>query len=621
MIKFFLPFLLLSYPIFAQKDSIKQLPSLEVTSARLNAFAIGQTYQSADSMHLALYNAQHLADFLQAETPLSIRRYGTGLSSVVSRGLSANHTALVWNGINLQNPLSGLNDMALVEVGAVQRIDVKMGGNSALFGSGAIGGAIYLDNERPRKQGFEAQIGYGNGSFGWENGQIQLDYSKNKISTRVRYTQQRAKNNFWYRNTAEIGQPLERAENAAFKMQNLNIQFFAELRKKDFLKVCFWETANYRALTPTMTAANDAAFMRDSATRLMSEWTHFFKNSYLKTRMAYIFDRNFYNSNTVKNSYNNIHSKIAETEWNYDFSKKHLLRLGVNAISDRSENVNYSENQTRNRFAFFINDALQTSIATFTASIRQEWLKKWQPTTFSVGAERDFSKNTAKNAWILRGGLSRNFNVPSFNDLYWAGLGNPDLATEQGWSRELGISFKDKKTGKIQAHLTLFDIDMKNRIVWLPQSNGIWRPSNLNRVQSRGLELWGRLMGQKGNFSYKVQTNYQYAHATDGNGGVQLFVPKHSFNAHFSANYRLFYASWQQSASSRRYATTDKMYSTAPFTVADFALGYAAHIRQMPKIRGDIRLNISNVFNIDYQVIRFYPNPKRQYSVEFLVKF
>ncbi len=615
--------------MFAQTDSVKLLPPTEVIAQRLNQFSIGQTRLQSDSMTLQLFQNQHLADYLQSETPLSIRTYGTGLASVAVRGMAANHTAVLWNGINIQNPLNGLNDMALLDVSAVQRIDVKMGGNSALFGSGAIGGVIYLDNEQPRTEGVHGQLGYSLGSFGLQNQSGQLSVRKKKIGASIRLSHQAATNDFLFQNTADAGQPLQHATNAAFNLLNINANLFFELSPKDFFKINYWASDNFREITPTMTARNDSATYTDAANRGVAEWAHFFKNNaYLKMRSAYIFDKNIYNSDVIKNSQNNIRTYINEAELNVNFSQKHSFRAGINRTVDQSNNSNYTQNRQRNRFAFFINDVLKTDFITLTANLRQEWLDKMQPTTFAMGFEKNILANpnprpqrganqspiTNNQSLILRGSLSRNFNIPTFNDLYWAELGNPNLETEQGWSKELGLIFKNKiNTSNFQAHLTVFDIDMKNRIVWQPQTDGKWRPTNAHQFNSRGIETWSSYQFSTSNLQYKINVNYQFAHATDGNGGVQLFVPKHNGSLSGWVKYRTVYASWQQTASSKRFGATDKTTWTKPFTLGDATVGFTPSV--FFGLKADLRLQVLNVFNTDYQVIRFYPNPKRMFRL------
>jgi iron complex outermembrane receptor protein len=498
-----------------------------------------------------------------------------------------------------------------------------------LFGSGAIGGIVQLYDNPSFTNGFHGQIGYGYGSTNWQNRYANLHFKHQKIGISAKIAYQNADNDFTFRNTAEIGQPLKKAIHASFNYLNINASFYYDMSENDKLKIHFWRSQNYREITPTMTAINTEAIYRDTANRIVGEWTHFFKHflkqSFLKVRTAYVYDKNFYESNVIQNSQNGIRTSINEAEWNYNFSEKHQIRAGINATFEQSDNSNYTKTHQRTRLALFLNDVLRTRFVDLTGSLRQEWLNNQiTPTTFSVGFEKNVlnrhtSPLTSHTSLLLRGSLSRNFNIPTFNDLYWVNLGNQNLVNEQGWSKELGLSFKRKSEQKLlQAHITFFDIDIKNHIVWLPQIDGQWRPTNLQTVLSRGFETWANYQVKQTHFQYRISVNYQFADAKDNNGDVQRYTPQHKGGISIWGQYKTFYLAWQQTASSRRYATTDKTTWTKAFTLSDANVGYTPSVG---KQKVDIRLSIFNVLNIDYQVIPFFPNPKRQFRVEATISF
>jgi iron complex outermembrane receptor protein len=257
--KYFHLFLILfPHLIFAQiNDTTKLLPSAEITAVRLSRYAVGQQQITIDSADLKSSPFQNLGDLLQNLTPLSIKAYGTGLSTATSRGTGSRHTALVWNGLNIQNGLIGLSDLSALEVGAVDKMYVKFGGSSALFGSGAIGGAIFLDNAIENTHGFHGNIGANAGSFGLLGQNIKLKIGNEQAAGQIRISHQKALNNFEFRNNAEIGKPIKYAQNAAFDKLNLTNSLFFNLGKNRFLKINNWLTDIYREIPPTMTARSD----------------------------------------------------------------------------------------------------------------------------------------------------------------------------------------------------------------------------------------------------------------------------------------------------------------------------------------------------------------------------
>lgn len=618
-------FSLFCFNAYGQKDTAIALSPIEVHSQRLYQFSLGQVIQQSDSVSMQIAQNQRIDNQLPFVAPLSIKSYGTGISTLSMRGLGTNHTAMLWNGINLQNPLNGLFDLNLLEVGATQRIGLLLGGSSTLGGSGAIGGMVLLDDVKTQRYGWHGQIGMGYGTTDWLQYKAAISYENDRISFAIRGNTQRATNNFEYRNIAAIGQPIEKAVNADYILQNFNGHIFWTLSPKNIIKVHAWRTQNRRGLVPTMTAATEDAVLKDTSNRVVGEWLHFLPKGLLKTRFAYIRDNNFYNSDNVKNSQNGIFSYIAETEWNHTVAEKYRIRVGINNTQDVSNNNNYASRYNRNRFAIFVNNRLETKYVVLSGSIRQEWIaQKGTPITFSAGAEKDFFKRKSaqktSNRYWARANLSRNFSVASFNDLYWAELGNPELKNELGISKEIGFSMKQSNGNQyFEAHLTYFDVDVSNRILWKPQANGQWRPSNLYQMESNGLEFMVKYVAHLRGFNYQIATNYQVADATDSNGKIITYVPRQSASVNGRATYKNFLLSWQQSISSRRYADSDKTEWTNGFTVAQATGGYSFSLPKLTKL--SLQLDISNIFNSDYQTILYYPNPKRQYRFQVYFDF
>jgi vitamin B12 transporter len=599
----------------AQTDTARALPTIEITAQSINRFAVGQFQINSDSQTLRVFQGQKMADWLQAETPLSIRAYGTGNANVAARGMAASHTAVVWNGINLQNALNGGVDLNLLEAGSSDRVGVKLGGGSALYGSGAIGGSIFLDNNVSQTEGFNGEFGLGFGRFGYQNQRVKLGFGSKKISGSMSVSHQKAVNDFTFINTAEIGKPLDTAQNAAFERLNLTQNLIFNFTTKDILKVNLWQSLNSREITPTMTEANNHAVFKDTAYRAVVEWAHFFTKSYLKLKTAYLDDNNRYDSDLIKNSQNRVKTVVVEGEYNHAFSEKHSVRFGANFTEDKSATNNFEGNKTRTRFALFANDVLDLNVLKLSLNMRQEMVdSKAIPFTFSTGFEMPILK---KKALTLRGSFSKNYNLPALNDLYWNLLGKADLLPESGWSQELGLTFtQEKERLSIKTGLTFFNIDLDNRILWQPQNDGVWRPNNLTKMTSQGVELMSHFRYKNKDLTITLTPQYQLSKATDEAGNQIIYTPLHSGSVSLKAQYKSVYAYFNQTASSRRYMVGGTW--TNPFTMGNVTFGATPSVF---KLKTDVKLHIFNVWNTDYEIIRFYPNSKRQVRLEVSVLF
>lgn len=84
--------------------------------------------------------------------------------------------------------------------------------------------------------------------------------------------------------------------------------------------------------------------------------------------------------------------------------------------------------------------------------------------------------------------FGRAFKAPTFNDLYWPGSGNPDLKPEYGTAYEAGLELALEN---VVVRTTAFRRDVRDMIAWVPGEGGLWKPMNVNRLMTNGLELEG----------------------------------------------------------------------------------------------------------------------------------
>ncbi|HRU93217.1 MAG TPA: TonB-dependent receptor plug domain-containing protein, partial [Candidatus Marinimicrobia bacterium] len=100
---------------------------------------------------LEVRNPQNLAEALQNLQGVYIKDYGgLGNTKTISlRGSSSEQVLVMLDGQRLNNPQTGQVDLALIETEGIERIEVVRGGNSALYGSDAVGGVINIITKSP----------------------------------------------------------------------------------------------------------------------------------------------------------------------------------------------------------------------------------------------------------------------------------------------------------------------------------------------------------------------------------------------------------------------------------------------------------------------------------------
>ncbi|MCK4749517.1 MAG: TonB-dependent receptor, partial [Bacteroidales bacterium] len=230
-------------------------------------------------------------------------------------------------------------------------------------------------------------------------------------------------------------------------------------------------------------------------------------------------------------------------------------------------------------------------------------------------------------AFYLKGNLSRNYNLPSLNDLYWIPGGNPDLRPENSINGDLSLEFS--RAGKqlvYHGSINGFATRVEDWILWKPGPYGHWEAENLALVFSRGMDLqlgsdmamgnW--LLTLKANYAYTRSTNEGIVRSTDLSRGKQLiYIPVHSSNAFLNLARSGYFLNWSISYTGRRYTQPSNeengyLDDLDPYTLQDLHLGKTWSIGQS---NAALRFTVYNIFNISYQAVRSRPMPMRNYSL------
>ena len=133
-----------------------------------------------------LKNTTNLSEVLRFQSPVYIKENGRGMVSSPSfRGTTAQQTAFVWNGININSIFLGQGDVNNLNLLGYDQLEVKSGGGSVIYGSGAIGGTIHLNNELSFNKGFRSSLFVEGGSYNTINTFLKTSYSDDQLSIKV----------------------------------------------------------------------------------------------------------------------------------------------------------------------------------------------------------------------------------------------------------------------------------------------------------------------------------------------------------------------------------------------------------------------------------------------------
>jgi iron complex outermembrane receptor protein len=215
--------------------------------------------------------------------------------------------------------------------------------------------------------------------------------------------------------------------------------------------------------------------------------------------------------------------------------------------------------------------------------------------------------------------IIKNYNLPSFNDLYWPVGGNENLKTENS------LQFSGGYTLDIGNHLTskinLYSSHISNFIQWLPTVNNFWSPINVQKIWSRGVEIEMNYEKKFHLIKFLNSTKYTITKSTyeddaKNKGSQLIYVPLHKLTNNLSIIKKHFAFDINTTLLGKRYETTDNFTHLNPALLFNASISYQSNIKN---IKPKLKLSVQNIFNEHYEFVRLFPQPLRRISLE--IKF
>ena len=595
-------------------DSIFTLPEAKILNSRLENFAFGHRIDTISSAYQTINVQNNLAQTLSQQSSVFIKNYGPGrLATSSIRGASATQTAVIWEGFNLQSPMLGQVDFSLLPNFFIDHISVQHGGSSSLWGSGAIGGAIVLENKMAYDRGWQINWSSNLGSFGnYQNG-LSIGFSNKKFSTKTSAFYHSAKNDFTYLNGENREQKLSHSSFYQWGIQQEN-KF--NLQDNQQLSFTSWYQEADREIPPTLFQSTSDAVQKDRYWRNSLAWKFFTQESKLTIRTGLFYEQLEFNS-----LLNNISGKShawtssSEVDYQYQFDRQHKFNLGANFSYIKAQAKNYLGTPQQNRLAFFLAYQWQNLKNTWklSSSIRKEFVaNKFSPFVPAFAFE-----GRIYSALFLSGNINASYRLPSFDDLYWSPGGNENLLPENGWSQSLSLRWQKKLYA---LSLTGFNRNVDNWIIWLPQS-AYWSPDNLLEVWSRGLEAKLQTQFTTGHFQWRLEASYDLVFSTNQKEKIKadpslhkqlIYVPLHKALTNIHVSYQHWNVSLYQNYNGLVYTLADNSESLASYFLQDIHLSRSLVFKKNTLA---LYAKVKNLWDKNYVVVATQVMPGRHFEV------
>jgi len=595
-----LAFFMCGFSAYAQLDSIQQLPEVMLTDSKLVHFSKGF---KIEKLHDSIVerNAASLTETLKYNSSMYFKENGFGMVSSPSfRGTNAAQTAVIWNEITINSVFTGQADFNTISPLNYGEISIRSGGGAVQYGSGAVGGSIHLNNTFSFKKIDTTEVGFRYGSFSTIGGNASTTQTWGNHYLNVGVDFISSENDYDY-----IGKNKKNTHGEF-------LRFSAKINEARKLEhgVATWNSEysyNDRNFSGSLNTLGKDGY-KDVATRNLWQIQQKVNAFTTKISLAHLFEKFRYYPDSEKPYFDdgsaNTFIGFLQTEV---FLLKKLRvngKLEYNYVTAEGRNVGKNDRKTL-AAVLLLNHKLSKDFS-YGLNFRKEFLNDFDnPLLFSADAKWTVSKQYA-----LRMNGSRNYRVPTFNDLYWYAGGNIDLQPETSYQLDLGQEFS---FGNLKADVAAYYISSEDLIKWIPGNGGLWEPINIQKTRNYGIEATvGYFIKFNRQQTLDFNANYSYTRAEDlGKEKQLIYVPTHKAGGTLQYNFKKFAVYAQGLYNGKAFTTTDNSDLVDAYTV--FNLGAENTFAFQPNITFGGR--IKNVFNIYYENVAFRPMPSRYFEI------
>ena len=618
---------------FAGENTKNELAPIVVYSAYATPVNQDQTASSVTVLtekDFAERNATYVSDVLKTVPSLAVSTSGGRgtLTNVFLRGADANHTAVIIDGVKA-NPVSGYGfDFGGLALSNIEHIEVLRGEQSALWGSDAMGGVIYITTKKGLEKGktFNVDYDFGTGSHRTVDGSLTLSGSNNNFyyalhgdSHHTKGISALSKDRFNY--TAQDGTAVSTggaSERDKFHRDNTSLRFGYDDNQKgfDFLTSHSSQTANFdNSATDEKghyTRTRDTLFKLSGFLGNGDELLkHKVGVSHIKTDSDTVGYASAYDAKKLNANY----------QLDVNFDREGSITQGLSFLTDYQKtdfNSSYFNNAGNKKLIEksvaaeyrLLHDADHSLNVSGRYTDSSEYENSW--TGRIAGAYR-LHNNVKAHASI--GSAIQNPTITEYYGYNARYIGNPNLQPEKSVGGDVGFLF-ETDDHRHSVDITYFTRNVKNAI----SSEVI----DFTTYTSRAVNLEGKskVKGVEVTYNSKITdvlgayANYTYTQTRDSKGAELARRPKHLANA------GLAYQITEKLGSDVNLSYTGKRmdtyysptYSTHKVKLPSYTL---ANLGVNYKVTDGLTVyaNLNNVFNKKYENVLGYGQDGRHVYV------
>lgn len=635
-------------------DSIYQISEVVVTAGIRGGELIPR--QELSGAKLSQLSVHSIADALRYFSGLQIKDYGGvgGLKTVNVRSLGSHHLGVFYDGIQIGNAQNGVVDLGRFSLDNVELIRLYNGQRSQLLQSAkdyASSSTLYIKSLRPKFEGDRQQylkLGLEGGSFRTIKPQLywarRLD-NTHSLSLSGEYLYSSGRYPFRYKKLDGYDVKARR-ENGDIRATRAEVGWWAKPSWGEYAtKVYLY---NSERGYPGASVREEPGVFRHQD----RQWdTNVFVQANLKLGgrvwamqglVKYAYDYLHYRSDPrldVSTMY--VDNRYHQQELYLSLSE--TLRLWQGWSISLANDLQYNHlNANLYDFAYPRRTQL---LSVVSAAFAGKYLRLQGACLHTYARDKGRRQHsqravsilspslhiaylpTGSEALSLRAFYKQSFRLPTLGDLYYDFIGGSRLQPERTKQINVGWLYASPKVHTARLNyewqLDAYYNRVRDKIVALPTSNQFrWTMLNYGLVDIWGIESSLMIAYRWGKWQISPRLSYTYQLARDHSdrqspwyGGQIPYVPRHAGSLIVGVDYGSLNLNYSFVYTGGRYhsqANTPEYY-IQPWYTHDLAVGYTTRLRDW---RVKIALEINNLLNQQYEVVRNYPMP----GVHFKIK-
>lgn len=632
-----------SFGVWAQ-DSIKvhRIEEVEVVSShKPSAVRSVSPLQVITADNILRTGIQSVSDAVRRIPGVAVKDFGGigGLKTVSVRGLGSQHTAVVYDGIVMNDAQSAEVDISRFSLDNVSMITLGIGQSSDIFRPAkAFGSAGILDIKTNvpalSDAKYTGKINIQTGSFGLFNPTIQHTHRASKtwvVSGMADW--QRADGNYPFRFNSGDGYEKRKRYNSDVDIWRTEVNMFGDLKSAGSIKLKVNYYDSERGLPgntiSTNTYAQERLWNKDFVSYLNYESKPIGKLSVKALgKFARLYNKYYNKNNTLPGG----SATEKYTQFEYYGSVAALYELNQTVSFSLAQDYTHSKLNTN-----FVNQKhplRNTSQTAFNAQYVTDWviataglLGTFVGESVETGEKPADKKRLSPAIGLsfkpfgfgLRPRISYKdiFRIPTFSDLYYSQIGNVKLRPEKARLYNAGLTYAGNFGN--QPHFFSISVDgyinkVKDKIVIATPSMFVFSMMNVDNVTIKGADI-----NASAEFylpaGMKLFTNlsYSYQEAENDETKDQIpYTPRNSGSGSISFENRWVNLSYSFVASGKRYSKADNL----PIYKIDAYFDQTISVNKIiefNKYKLRLQAELINLGNKNYEIIKLYPMPGRSF--------